>query len=84
MTNRERLEMLREAEIYARAILRWHSTIGLQMAPLRMISDGHPRTESQQEYKSAIARLTARDLSTIGAQAELARLQISGVFEWVL
>jgi hypothetical protein len=76
-------EALREAEICARVIRAWHVTIGAELAPARMRdSSGALRRDNLTTYRETIARFADADLSRPANQAELARIQLSGVFEW--
>jgi len=75
-------ELLQEAEIYARVIVAWHHEIGLQMAPGRMVNDGEPRQDSLDEYRRVVSHFLNSDLRSKEVQAELANVQLSGMFEW--
>jgi len=70
-------EEVREAEICARVIRAWHVTIGAALAPTRM----RDRPEALRTYRETLARFADADLNRPASQAELARTQLSGVFE---
>ena len=79
---RERAYLLNEAEACARVIVTWHHEFGLNMAPSRMVYDGEPRVDNLNEYRQAVSTFLNSDLGTIEAQAEVAKTQVCGTFEW--
>jgi hypothetical protein len=79
--DRERAYFLREAEAFARVIVAWHRELGLNMAPGRLTWDGKIQQETLDQYRSAVSRFIDSDLRTLEAQAEVARTQLSGIFE---
>lgn len=61
--------ILREPELYARLLVKWHTTFGVE-----------ERFDS--EYRHLVSSMADRDLSQPEAQYEVARLQVSGAWEW--
>lgn len=61
---------------YARVIVRWHQEIGADLAPQRM------SIERQHEYQERVSGFANSGLDNPHVLHELARLQLSGIFEY--
>jgi hypothetical protein len=60
---------LREAELYARVLMDWHAKFGAN-------------ERGDAEYRQLVRSMSHRDFGQHEAQHELARLQVSGAWEW--
>lgn len=82
ISDHERAYFLKEAGACARVIVTWHREFGLNLAPSRMVYDGEPRVDSLNDYRQAVSTFLNSDLASIEVQAEVAKTQICGTFEW--
>jgi len=68
----------REATLLAHIILDWHRKVGVKLADQKMSA----QPDSLAKYMRLVAEFAESDLSKPHTQIEIARQQISGMFEW--